>query len=215
MVRESPVVIVVVEKIRPGIVRHIQIGPAIIIVIAPHHSQSVIFAGVVHARLLRHFLKRPVAAIVVQQVRFARHAPGAALHNDAAKLAGAERAGIIHVHMNVARYENIHEAVFVVVRPGGAGHEAAAAHAGFVRYILEFAIAQVAIERIPAVAGDKDVWKAVIIEVRDGHAHAPAFARQARLLGNVFEFQRRGLAVQRNHRIAALIVAIDRRAVYD
>ena len=88
------VVIVVVQIIRAGIVRDVEIGPAVVIVIAPDHAEAVILAGVAHAGLLRDFFERAIAAIVIEQVRLAGHAPGAALHHDAAEPAGAEGAGI-------------------------------------------------------------------------------------------------------------------------
>ena len=153
-----------------------------------------------------------------EQIRFPDHAPGSALHQDPLEAAilfvAAERGQMVDVEVDVARNEEIHEAVAIVVGPGGSGAEAASADAGLLGHIFELAIAQVAIERIPAEAGDVNVRQAVVVEVGDGHAHAPAFASQSGAVGDVGEFEIRVLMVKRDHGIAALAVAIDRRAVH-
>ena len=68
-----------------------------------------------------------------------------------------KRRDVAEIHVHVARDEDIHESVLVVIRPSCASHEAAAANAGFVGDILEGAIAATAIERVAAEAGDEYV----------------------------------------------------------
>jgi len=169
----------------------------------------------VHARFLRDFFECSVAAVVIEQVGFANHAPGTALHNDATEFAGAECGNIVEIHVNVPRDENIDEAVFIVVRPRRAGHEAASADAGFFGDIFKSAIATVAVERIAAVAGHEYVRQSIVVKISDGNAHAPAFAGEPGLLRDILKFQWGGLAVERDHRVAALSVAIDGRAIDD
>ena len=176
--------LVVVEVIRTGVVGDVQVGPSVIVVVAPDHSQPVVAVYIFHARFLRNFLEGAVAAIVEEQVRFADHAPGAALDQDSLEaailLVAAEGGQVVHIEMHVARNVEVHEAVAIVVGPGGSGAEAAGGHAGFVGDVFKFAIAQVAVERVAAETGDVDVRQTVVVEVGDGHAHAPAFARQTR-----------------------------------
>ena len=86
---------------------------------------------------------------------------------------------VVHIEMNVARNVQVDEPVAIVVGPGRAGAEAAGGDSGFFGDIFESAIAQVAIKRVAAEAGDVDVRQAVVVEVGDSHAHAPAFAGQS------------------------------------
>ena len=69
------------------------------------------------------------------------------------------------------------------------------------------------IEHVAAIAGDVNVLPAVVVEVGDRNAHAPAFAGKAGLLRDVAKFQIALLTVERDHQIAALAIAIDRRSV--
>ena len=117
--------------------------------------------------------------------------------------------------MNISRDENIDEAVFIVVRPRGASHEAASPDAGFFGDIFKSAIAAVTVERIAAVAGDEYVGQAVIVKIGDGNAHAPALAGEPGLLRDVLKFQWGGLAVERDHEVAALLVTFHSRTVDD
>ena len=88
---------------------------------------------------------------------------------------------VVEIHVHVARDENVHEAVFVVIGPGCAGHEAAAADSGFVGDVFKGAIAAVAIERVAAVSGDEYIENAIVVEVSYGDAHAPTFAGESAL----------------------------------
>jgi len=214
-VLKRAVVIVVVKIIRASIVSDIKVGPAVIVIVTPNYPETVVSVGIVHPGFLRDFFECSVAAVVIEQVGFAHHAPGAALHDDAAEFAGAECSDVGEVHVNVPRDENIDEAVFIVVRPRGAGHEAASADAGFVGDIFKSAIATVTVERIAAVAGDEYVGQSIVVEIGDGNSHAPALAGEPGLFRDILKFQWGGLAVERDHRVAALSVAIDGRAVDD
>src|SRR5229473_176504 len=143
-VGEAAVVIVVVEIVGNGIVGDEQIGPAIVVVIHPNDSEAVVTDLIVDARLDGNFLEGAVAAIVIEEIAFALQAPGAALHQnalEAAELVAAELGEIVHVQMRIAGDEKIDEAVAVIVAPGSAGHEAAAADAGFFGDVLELAVA--------------------------------------------------------------------------
>ena len=89
--------------------------------------------------------------------------------------------------MDVARDEQVDVAVAIVIGPGRAGAEAAAAHSGFFGYVLELAVAQVVIEHVAAKAGDVNIVEAVVVVIGHGDAHAPTFSREARGFGDVGE----------------------------
>ncbi len=76
------------------------------------------------------------------------------------------------------------------------------------------AIAQVAIERVPSETGNVNVRLTIIVEVGDCHTHSPSLARQAGCTRDVAEFEIRILMVERDHRVATLAVAINRRAIH-
>ena len=120
--------------------------------------------------------------------------------------------------MNIARDEKIDVAIAVVVGPCSAGAESAGTHASLLRHVFKFAVAQIVVERIAAVAGDVNILPSIVVVVSDGHAHDPAFAREASGLGDVgkvdFVMDAIGiLVIERDHRIAAFAIARHRRAV--
>ena len=78
--------------------------------------------------------------------------------------------------MHVARDKQIDVPIFVIVCPGCARAESACCYASLLSNIFKFAIAQIVIERISAVAGHVDIRQAVIVIIGDGNAHSPAFA---------------------------------------
>ena len=93
-----------------------------------------------------------------------------------------------------------------------------ARNSSFVGHIFEFAVAQVVIERVAAVAGDVNILEAIVIVIGDGDAHAPAFAREAGGFRDVGELYVGGsgasvLMIERDQRVAAIAVALHGRAV--
>src|SRR5215472_12443156 len=116
--------------------------------------------------------------------------------------------------MNISRDEEIDISVTVVVDPGRAGHEATAAHSGFVGYVLEFAVSQAMVKRASAKTRDENVQLAVVVEIGHGNPHAPALARQACGLSDVGELEIRVLMVERDERVTACAIAIDGRAIH-
>src|SRR6266849_8347305 len=98
--------------------------------------------------------------------------------------------------------------VAVVVGPSRTGAESAGTHASLLGYIFKLAIAEITIEHVAPVSRDVNVQPPVIVEIGDGHAHSPAAPGEARRLGNVFESPIRLWVVQRDHRVAAVTVAI-------
>src|SRR5260370_25483842 len=104
-------------------------------------------------------------------------------------------------------------AVAIVVAPGGAGHEAAAADTGLVCDVFKLAAAKMAVEGVAGVSGDEEIELAIVVVVGDGDAHAPAFAGQTGCGRDVLEGAIRFLMVEGDHRVAAVTQALDSRAV--
>src|SRR6185369_2209294 len=132
---------VVIEVIWPGIVGNIQIGPAVIVVISPNHSQTIKVFRIIHSSFLRNVSECSVAVIVKKEVRLAGQSPGPALHKNSLEatvfFVAAEHGNIINVEMNVTGDEKIHFAVAVVVSPSSAGAQAAHSETRFVGDIFK------------------------------------------------------------------------------
>ena len=64
--------LVAVEKVRAGIVGDVEVGPGVVVVVAPGCAQSVVVRGIVDAGFLRDLFKRAVALVVKEQVGLAR-----------------------------------------------------------------------------------------------------------------------------------------------
>src|SRR5438876_983422 len=75
-VGKGAVVIVVIEVVGNGIVGDQKIGPAIIVVIGPHHAEAIIADLIVDASFDRDLFKGTVTTIVVKEVGFTFQAPG-------------------------------------------------------------------------------------------------------------------------------------------
>ncbi len=86
----------------------------------------------------------------------------------------AEGRQIVKVKVDVVGDHEIDEAIAVVVAESGAGGPAAVGDSGFCGHVGEGAVAVVAIENIPAEAGDVDVGPAIVVVVAHGAAHREA-----------------------------------------
>src|SRR5205807_9628389 len=138
-IRECAVVIVVVQIVGHGVVGDQEIGPAIVIVIGPHHAQAIVTNVIVDAGLDRNLFKGAVTTIVVEKVGFAFEAPGTALYENAfepAEFVAAELRKIIHVQVGIAGHEQVHVAVAIVISPGCAGAETSTANSGLLGDVL-------------------------------------------------------------------------------
>src|SRR5438067_1773247 len=77
------VVIVVEEVVGNGVVSDQKIGPAIVVVIGPHHAQAIIANVIMHAGFVRNLFKGSITTIVVKKIGFAFQTPGATLDEKA------------------------------------------------------------------------------------------------------------------------------------
>ena len=102
---KRPVVLVAVKIIWAGVVGHVQIGPAVVVVVAPNRPQAVVVVGIVHAGFFRNFFKRPVSAVVEKQVGFPLHPPRTALHSNSLEPAGLFVAA---ESWQLVQYQNAH-----------------------------------------------------------------------------------------------------------
>src|SRR4029077_13611071 len=114
-----------------------------------------ILVGIVYSRFLGDFVECPIAAIAIEQVRFAQHSPWPALHRDSLEAAIlfilAKVGQMIDVEMNVAGDEQINMPVAVVVAPRRAGAEPSSADSSLVGNVLKLTSAEVVIESVAAV----------------------------------------------------------------
>ena len=73
----------------------------------------------------------------------------------------------------------------------------------------ELAIAEVSIEDIAAVPGDIDIIPAVVIKIGNRDAHAPSLGGESGFLRDLAKLQFAFLAIESDHQVAPLTVAID------
>src|SRR5437868_7021964 len=83
--------------------------------------------------------------------------------------------------------QEVGPAIVIVIAPSCAGTESSTAYPGLLCDVLEPAIAQIVIEHVAAIAGDKKIELAIIIVVSYGDPHTPAAPGQTSFLSNVFE----------------------------
>src|SRR5258708_4729487 len=181
-----------VEVVRTCVVRHIQVGPTIVVVVAPDSLHAEVVRGVVHASCFRNVLEGAVAAIVEQEIRLARKAPRSTLHHDPAEtpkfIIAPKFWQLVDVNEYVSRHKQIYVPISIKVAPGGACAESANPQTSFFGYVFKPAVAQITIESVAAVPRHIDIVPTVIVEISHGNAHPPSLARQAGFFGDVFEF---------------------------
>jgi hypothetical protein len=164
--------LVAVEVIGLSVICDVEIGPTVVIVVAPDRAQSEAPIRIADAGFLAHVLEGTVATVVEQEVRFAVHAPGSL--DRKAFVVGRNGTQLVDVGMDVARDEEIDATVAIIISPGCSRCEAADAEARFIGDVFELASPKVAVEDAAVVSGNEDIEKAVVVIIGDGNAHAPA-----------------------------------------
>ena len=100
---------IVIEIIRAGIIGDIEIGPAIVVIVSPHHAQAIVVVGIVNPSFFGDLFESAVAAIVKEQVGLALHSPRTTLDADSLEAAGllvaAESGQVVDIEMDIARHE--------------------------------------------------------------------------------------------------------------
>ena len=207
-VDERPVAAVDPELVRPAVVRHVEIEPAVAVVVAGHDAEPrAVRPG--NPRALGD-IDEMAAAIVTKQT--VGHRP---VRARAAIVAGADRIAALPVgagcEVHVAGDEEIEIAVAVVVEEGGTGAPQRVADARLPRHVAERAVAVVVEQRRRAECRDEEVQVAVVVVVADRRAHAVAAHRDAGLLRDIGE-AKRARPVGRHREIVAKEAAGGRRA---
>src|SRR5882724_2729715 len=82
-----PFAIVPIEVVRSGIVGDKNVGPPVVVEIAPHHAEPVVPGGIVDASGFRNIGERAVSIVAIEAVAQSLHAAWATLHRDTAKSA--------------------------------------------------------------------------------------------------------------------------------
>src|SRR5260370_33218347 len=105
---------------------------------------------IVDPGLSGNLFERAIAPVVVEEIGFPLQTPGPALHQHAAKAAelfiAAQLRQLIHIDVDIARYEQIHMAVAVVISPSRAQAQSSSATTCLFGAILKLAVPQVAVE---------------------------------------------------------------------
>ena len=100
---------VVIKKIGAGVIRHVEIRPAIVVVISPGALHSVTTFRIVYAGFFGNIFKGPVTTVVKEEIRLPGKTSRTALHQnspEAAKLiVAAKFRKLIDVNEYVAWYE--------------------------------------------------------------------------------------------------------------
>src|ERR1700756_2055728 len=150
-----------VEVVGTGIVRDIQVGPAIVVEVAPDSLHTEVMLVIVHAGRFRDIFKGAITAVVEQEVRLARKSPWSTLHHDTAETAkliiAAEFRQVVDVNQYVSRHKQIYTPIAIKVTPGGACTESANSHTRFFRHVFKSAVAKVPIEGVATIPGNIDV----------------------------------------------------------
>ena len=106
---EGAIVFVVIKKIGTGVIRHIEIRPAIVVVVGPDTLHSVTAFGIVYSGFFGNIFKGPVSPVVKEEIGLPGKTSRTALHQnspEAAKLiVAAKFRKLIDVNEYVAWYE--------------------------------------------------------------------------------------------------------------
>ena len=208
---------VAIKIVGAGVIRDVQIGPAVVFEIRPQrlHAESV--PRIVDSRFLRNLFKSTVAAIMEQQVGLTRKPIRPAQNADSKIVAG--RAVVVrfrqraHILVHIARNKKIDVPIAIVISPCGAGAKPASVNTSRFRHIFKLTVPHIAVENIPAVACNVNVLPAVVVEIGDGNAHSPTLACKPGGAGDVGEFETSVLMIEGNHGIATAAEAGYRRTV--
>src|SRR5438445_13812725 len=99
--------LVVVQVIGAGIVGHIEIGPAVVVIVRPYPLHSEVMIRIIHSGLLGHVFKSSISAVAKKKVGLARKPPRAALHWNPAEPAclfvASKLWKLVCIDVNVAR----------------------------------------------------------------------------------------------------------------
>ena len=97
---ERPVAFVVVEETWTGVVRHVDIGPPVVVIVADGHSEAIVLAVHRQADLRRNVRERAVAVVAVETVRDSGE-PARAAHNRDAPVVAIPVVPTLREHIDI------------------------------------------------------------------------------------------------------------------
>src|SRR6185437_10984496 len=167
-----------VENAGRAVAGHVDIGPAVIVVVQSGNAERVVAGGPVNVRLGADVFESAIAAIMVENIFRPLQATGAAHHGHTLPQAGRPVAGLRRVgqvEIHIVGDHQVELAVSVVIHECAtrAPGFARAGHAGFFRQFAKGAVI-VVIEAVFAVIGDIQIFPAIIIVIPHAHALPPA-----------------------------------------
>ena len=174
------------------VVGHVDVGPAVVVVVEHEGGEAEGRRGLQDTSALRHVRERAVRVAVVEDVRRAPQSGGAAHDDEAlpgAVLSGCARRVANRVVVGQVRGdEEVQAAVAVVVEEGAARAVAIGRdQARRPRRVAEDAPALVPVQHALAVVGDEQVHAPVVVVVAGADALAPAGISEAGLRCDVIE----------------------------
>ncbi len=173
-----------IENARPAVTGHINIGPAVVVVVESRNAQRIESVRLGDSSFHRHILKRPVPAIVVQRIRSVLQPARSAHHGNALPHARSplprERRGR-DIKIHVVCNHQIQLAVPVVV------HERASrspclfrsSNASFVTHVLKYSVI-IAEQTVVPVVRDVEIVPTIVVVIADAHSLPPPSRFQSR-----------------------------------
>src|SRR6266853_5864383 len=199
------------EEIGPGIVGDGDIGPSIVVKIRKNHAHAFRFRFA-DSRRVTDVGKRAVMIVVVELGFLPFVIPWMAVRAITHAMFAAPNI-IFRRPFDVVGDEQIQPAVFVVVKPSGAGGPTAqVGNGGFFGDVSKGAVAIVVVKDGAAVTRDVNVWEAVVVVVADGNTLAviePCHA-SAHGLQIIFFFGLRSVLKEGDSRFFANIGVVNR-----
>ena len=189
---KGPVAAVAIELVGLCVVGHQQVGPAVVVVVAPDGAKASVIHGV-DARARGDVGEDAVPVVVIEDVALPLQPARAAHHGKPTVRAvhtgdaGARQRRCGEVEIDVSRDEQIEEAVVVEVSPRRARAPAAAGQAGPGRHLSEGAVAVIAEQDVVAVERQVQIVEAVVVVIADGNPLSPPAARYPGFLCHIGE----------------------------
>src|SRR5208283_4179433 len=174
------VVLIVEEEVLGLIVGNVNVGITIAVVIRGRDAHGAAFVGA-DSGLVGHVGEGSVAVVVIKAVGLGGVVERAGI------VVGGIVVAILGIELHVAADEEIGTTVTVVIEPSGADRPAVNIDPSFFGHIFEGAVAAVAIENRPAVAGHEQIDKAVVVEIGGDCGHSINVGGNTRLLGDIGE----------------------------
>src|SRR5207249_935489 len=152
----GPVTVVVVERAGSRVVGDVDVGAAILVVIAPHHAETIELVGI-DAGLFGHVGEGSVPVVVKEDVAASGQASRPAESRDAAIGAvgrAARLAEMVDVNVEVVGHVKVEMAVVVVIAKRASQAPAVTAHARLAGDAREGPVPVVVVQNVPASVGD-------------------------------------------------------------